>query len=737
MHKLIWLASVALIPGAAMAQAPANLPPQAQSAPPKPAAKPPGTSVGEIVVTGQAPAVQASIDRRSYSVTGDLQAQSGSIGDALRNVPSVEVDVNGNVALRGDPNVTILIDGKPSGQFRGEGRGQALQALPAERIERVEVITNPSAEFSADGTAGVINLITKKAKGVGQTGSARLTVGTSERVFANASAGYNGEKLSVTADAFLRHDPQKQPSQDERSQFDPATGGFAESRIDGVNHAVLDIIGGRVNADYDLDADTRLTGELRLQRLRFDLDILNQTQREDASGALVQVYDRSTVMKQRRLNREVTTGLRRKLGGEGHELNLSFSYEATDFDRRRTAVTTSRLPPAPGAFDDQPTYNDYQQVELKGDYVRPFADGSKLKAGFDLQRDDNGQVNLGYRGPTATDSILDPGLSNEFKFERMLSQGYVTYERPMGEVTVLAGLRLEDARIDLTQVTLGRKDDNNDFRAYPSLHLSWKASDTQTFTASYSQRVQRPDPDFYNPFRFLIDPVTYRTGNPDLKPQQTRSYELGWQYRKSPTNYLATLYYRENDKVLSDVTRDLGGGVFEITRENVAQTRAGGLELVASGRLSSKITYNLSGNLYWNELDGSAQGLADKRSTVTVSGRASVSWQVTPDDLVQVNGFANARRLTAQGYVKPSGMLNIGYRHKFNDRVSGLVTFQDVLSTFTLDEVVDTPILKRRIRQTVDTRGVQIGIVWTLGGSGKSREPAFDFGQGGSGGPTP
>lgn len=242
------------------------------------------------------------------------QAQSGSIGDALRNVPSVEVDVNGNVALRGDPNVTILIDGKPSGQFRGEGKGQALQALPAERIERVEVITNPSAEFSADGTAGVINLITKKAKGVGQTGSARLTVGTSERVFASASTGYNGEKLSITADAFLRHDPQKQASHDARTQLDQATGAETSSQIDGVNHARLDLAGGRVSADYDLDADTRLNAELRLQRLNFDLDIQNRTRREDASGAPVQVYDRSTVADQRRLNRELTTGLRRKLG---------------------------------------------------------------------------------------------------------------------------------------------------------------------------------------------------------------------------------------------------------------------------------------------------------------------------------------------------------------------------------------------------------------------------------------
>src|SRR3569623_1443420 len=155
------------LPGVAAAQEP-------PASGPVPAAKPPKT-VGEVVVTGQAPAVQTSIDRRSYSVSGDLQAQTGSISDALRNVPSVEVDVQGNVSLRGDPNVTILVDGKPSSLFQGDNKAQALQSLPADSIERVEVITNPSAEFRADGTAGVINLISKKAKGVGRTGSVRLT----------------------------------------------------------------------------------------------------------------------------------------------------------------------------------------------------------------------------------------------------------------------------------------------------------------------------------------------------------------------------------------------------------------------------------------------------------------------------------------------------------------------------------------------------------------------------------
>ncbi|PTS87795.1 TonB-dependent receptor plug domain-containing protein, partial [Caulobacter sp. HMWF009] len=158
-------AATVVLPCAALAQAPS-------AAAPAPATRPPArpeaaTAVEGVVVTSDSTAMRASIDRRSYSVANDLSARTGSITDALRNIPSVEVDVQGNVSLRGDPNVTILIDGKPSGMFNGEGKADALQSLPADQIDRVEVMTNPSAAFRPDGTGGIINLVTKKTRKAG------------------------------------------------------------------------------------------------------------------------------------------------------------------------------------------------------------------------------------------------------------------------------------------------------------------------------------------------------------------------------------------------------------------------------------------------------------------------------------------------------------------------------------------------------------------------------------------
>ena len=193
----------------------------------------------------------------SYGIANDLQTTTGSISDALRNIPSVEVDLQGNVSLRGDPNVTILVDGKPSGLFKGASAGQALQALPADSIERVEVITNPSAEFSPEGSAGIINLITKKTRKAGDVRlGARRAWATSGRRKAGVTGAYNSNKLTLTADVNGRYDPQQRRGLD--AAQDPRRPGpsccSTRARREQQRPGHLDHWGARAGVDYDLDA---------------------------------------------------------------------------------------------------------------------------------------------------------------------------------------------------------------------------------------------------------------------------------------------------------------------------------------------------------------------------------------------------------------------------------------------------------------------------------------------------
>jgi outer membrane receptor protein involved in Fe transport len=358
--------------------------------------------------------------------------------------------------------------------------------------------------------------------------------------------------------------------------------------------------------------------------------------------------------------------------------------------------------------------------------------GQTLKLGFDLQFDDNGYTNTGLRGPALSNLTVDPGLTSQFLYEQQLSQAYVTYERPVGELTVLAGLRYEQSKLDLT--ALGRRTDNDTTRLMPSLHLSYKLNDQQKLTASYSQRLQRPGPFDLNPVPFLLDPLNYRVGNPNLKPQHTHSFELGWQYRKAPLTALATLYYRENEKVVTDVVTDSGGGVFVTTKANVSQTRNGGLELVLNGKLTPKLSYNLSSNIFWVELDGSNLGFPGTRSAFTTQARGSMSWQATPKDLLQINGFYSGKRLTAQGYALPATGIDLGYRRKVNDQLSLLVAVQDFMGVFRDKQVIDTPNLKSLVVRDPNARTIRVTLAWTFGTGKNRKDPGFDF-QSPGGGP--
>ncbi len=702
----------------------------------KPAAAPPpaGKTVGEIVVNGPATApVQVAIDRKSYDVTKDLQAQSGAIGDALRNVPSVQVDPQGNVSLRGDPNVTILVDGKRSSQFEGDNKALALQSMPASSIERVEVLTNPSAEFRADGSGGIINLITRKARGTGVTGAVNLMAGDGDRFAAGLSSGYNAKRLSMTGELGIRQDTQKQTSVDDRLTPD-AKGGFDALDQKQVADIIINSFNARGALDFDLTPRTRIGVETHGAYTFFRPDNFTTTVVDGPSGALTDSFLRRLTVHQKRAQGEVSANLRQKVGDTG-DFALSLSHEETVDPRVRTGHAFDEVPTAPDIFDQQRLDNHLHRTELKGDLALPFADLSKLKLGFDVEYDDNAYRNRGYDGLALTP---DAALTNLFDFRQTISAAYATYERPVGDLTVLAGLRVEDVRIHLDQATTEQSDENDYLRAYPSLHLGWKLSDTQDLSASYSHRVQRPDPGAFNAFRLEVDPLNFRSGNPDLRPQQTQSFELGYAYRQAPVLLLATLFYRENRDGFGDVLTDLGGGVFLTQQQNLATSRAAGLEVTLNGKITPMLSYGVTGGVSWTQLDSLGPTFAPTRELVAAGGQGNLTWTASAKDLFQLNAFYNPEQLTSQGEVKALMAIDLGWRHRLSDKLAVVVTARDVADSFFIRQSADTPLLIQRGKVSIDNKSLRVGLSYSFGG-GRPKDPGFDFQpSGGAGaGPTP
>jgi outer membrane receptor protein involved in Fe transport len=700
---------------------------------PAPARKEQNTQVQGVTIT--APSSQdmkTSIDRRSYSLGKDIQATTGSVADALRGVPSVQVDVQGNVSLRGDPNVTIMIDGKPSGMFKGENRGQVLQQIPANQFERVEVMTNPSAAFSPEGTAGIINLITKQQRGVGMVGSVRANLGTEGRKNGSVSLSRNTKTLTVSGDAGWRRDKAKGEITDDRSRLDPATGRYADSHqkigfvSKGQSHNA------RASVDYDIDKQTRVSAEARYNDMSYDSKAGSSYEGLNTNGAPVARFQRSGDGEMKKSVAGLSGDLRRKFSGAEHEFTLHGSLERTRDHQNNLSTAFNQLPAVSNYVEDVRIGDQLVQTRLKAEYKRPLADGAKLVAGYELQIDNNDYDNFGARGPIGGTKMVDPSLTNLFKYDQAIHGVYATYSRAMGDWTVMPGLRIEEVTVDTNQVTSNLKDSYDYLRLYPSLHVQYRVDDTRQINASYSRRIQRPTAQDLNPYRIYQDPYSYRQGDPRLKPQVTDSFEVAYQLRKGFNYYLGTLYFREAKDGVTDVVRDIGNGVLLTTKANLAKSRAGGLELVANAKLTPKVSYTISGNAAWNQLGATDLGFPGKRSTWTVSGYAALNVQATPKDFVQISGFATGKRLTPQGYKEPTGMLLLGYRHKFNDRLSGVVTVQDALKTFGDRTVINTTALRSRRDLDLDLRAVFVGFTYGFGGKGvpnprRAREPAFDF----------
>jgi outer membrane receptor protein involved in Fe transport len=491
----------------------------------------------------------------------------------------------------------------------------------------------------------------------------------------------------------------------------------------------VDVAFGRAAFDYDPDAKTRISGELRGTGLNVrSSDLTSFT--GFAAGGSPEAFDRRGTTTIRRDTVAANGSWRRKFGSDpDHELVVDLTEEHT-LDRRHRSDSLTSTTAAPPSFDEAISNDSTQdQTHVKVDYTRPLPNEAKLKAGYELEDDRDDFDNSGLRGPLGGPLAPDASLIDRFKFGQAINGVYATYQRPVGDLTVLAGLRIEDTRIDLRDVTTAFHGRNNDTRAYPSLHLSYKISDAQQLTGSYSERIARPQPGDYNPFRVFVDPFNFRAGNPNLKPQETHSYELAYQYRAGFNYYLATFYWRQNERGVTDVVRDLGGGVLLTTKENLSSSRNGGLELVASSRITSKITYQVSADAFWNEIDASGLGFSGKRSGWTLSGRGAVNWQVTPNDLVQLVGSLTGKRLTPQGFYEPWGLLNLGYRHKVNKDWSLFVVGRDLLGSVRNSLVIDTPTLKDRVDNRPKLRAVFVGFTYSFGG-GPRRDPGIDYGAG-------
>ena len=701
----------------AVAGNPAELP-----APPRGQSAPRSTLVPEATVSVSAAKLSGRIDRQVYDVKTDPATSNDTVADTLNKVPSLAVDADGKVTLRGRSNVQILIDGKPSAMMQGDNRAAAINALSASDLESVEVINNPGAQFGSEGGGGpIVNLVMRRERTPGGVGALNANVSNGGDVNTSAFGSYAAGRMSVQGSVFRRHDERSGSGENRRERIDPATGGLATSTqlSDGENRSIS--TGFNTRLSYHLDERSTLSMSANAMRHTSDNDSLERYRSMTATGMADSEYVRSSVRHRHNRSYDLAAGLERKgsLAREVFRLDLRVSGADTDDSAGFASRYTVRPTGAADSVGRQANLGDSRLADLTGDYERPLGAGL-LRLGYKLARTSNA-IDVRYfdAEPGGTAETLNRSRSNRFELDDSIVAAYGSYQyRIDSKWSALGGLRAEHSELDLSQLTSGVRAANRSTDLIPSAFLTYGWSDDATLRLSYSQRLRRPGASELNPFVIYRDEQNLASGNPELKPSQSDSIELGIETRIGQVETNLRLYARRDTDLISQRRILLENDVLLTTHENRGSGNSGGIEFTLSGKASGKLTLNASGNIGYSEqaVPGKGNGDAGKRSAVALMGKARLVYQTDARNQLQLVLNAQGKQLFGESYRKPSHTADLSYRHQLSPALSLVLNVRDLFDSQNMETVTETERLREVSLHRSGGREVFVGVSYRFRG---------------------
>ncbi len=696
------------------------------------AADTPAPAIETVLVQGQKLNIETKIDRKIYSVPDDAQSTLGTLSDILSVIPSIDVDPDGVVSLRGDTNVLVLIDGKPATQLQGSKAGDNLQSISARDIERIEILAIPPAQFKAEGTAGVINIITRK-RSARETahGSLQGSLGDGGRWVVGSNGSYGGKNFTTSLSAGYRADYRSRTIQSQVVGPDPTTGQVLASRDYASQRIRRNVPSVDFSSEYDPSERQSLSASaswLHRGGLR------TYTQFDDStleSGAVTASTRRLTSGHDPENDYNTTLRFTQKFSKPGETVDVSVHRSVSHQHERYDYVNDSFVPPAPTFYNNLSFTEDHGVTEADADYTLPLSKTQSLKLGYAFEQDDYGFDNLGgHVDPLTGLQTIDPALSNDFKFHQRIHAIYLSSQATANAWTWLAGIRTEWTTTDALQLSTNLSTATRYADVYPSLHVDRSVSDRSTLSFGASRRVTRPEPSYLNPYVDHEYPPNLNAGNPELRPQFTQSFDLGYGYEGQGASYSLTGYYRRNKDSVTDVTEYLGQGMTLTTKTNLPSSNSAGLEFSATGHIAPKLSYSLSGNAFYTQFDASALGVPGLKSTTGINAKAKLDFRPTADESAQLTFSRTDKRLTPQGSVSAINIVNLGYKHALSSAVSAVATISDLFDGQRYQRFASTPTVTQVYERSVAGRVAFVGLTYTIGVTKKEKEPTFDYQSG-------
>ena len=695
--------------------------------------------LNEVTVTGQRATMKLEVDRKSFDV-GQLISNAGqAASDVLDNIPSIEVDNEGNVSLRGNSSVEVWINGKASG-LTSDNRAQILQQLPAESIERIEVIDNPSAKFSAEGSAGIINIVLKKDRKAGYYGS--VQAGGDTRGGANTSfnVNYNSRLIDSYLNIGYRH---------------RANTGHMESQQ----------TSNAYNQTYDSDSKQRgnnfftRAGVTLHATTKDDFSLSGMLMHGGGNSHSYTPYIYTAVANDLnnyqldRLNRS-RTGMDMRYGefNYRHSFNdkhfIDFTADLSSWKMNndnwyQDSTVVVGIDDVTYSYQYRPQYINNHRKELKLEYENQVTKNFKIEAGYNgnFSRENTPQEsymdNTSFDGTNASEDKL---FFNRFIYKQDLHAFYTTLSYKFGALSLMGGLRGEYWRVNTESYTWEQEHDaslreqpfkKDYFQLFPSVFMSWQMTETQQLQLNYTRRLRRPWGGQLNSFRDTRDATTVSFGNPYLTPEFSNSFSLNYLKQWNDHSLLVSAYYRPTTDVIQRISyKNQEDGLFYQTSMNVAKSVSTGLEMTVKNKLWRILDLTTSANAYYYRLNGFSYDIDGQTVTgnsdhnFTWNARMTASLMLPYDISIQTTGRYTARQVITQGYRKANYSIDFGARKNFFNKLFTLsVNCRDLLDSRHFETFTSGPNFTRHQINRRGGRRVSMTLTWNFGNMKQKKRP--------------
>lgn len=642
----------------------------------------------DVEVVAEKSKISYQIDKKVISVDKELSAIGGTAITVLENAPSMKVDVDGNLQMRGSSDFTVLINGKPS-LLKGN---DALKQIPSSGIEKIEIITNPSARFDPDGKAGILNVILKKDGMKGLNGFMNGVVGTGDKYSGNAMANYKVGKFNIFMGLDFSDNVYSQDMEFERIlTVNPSAGHIASTGVIKNMHSALIY---KAGIDYSINDHNELSVSGNFGERRYDSSN-NSSFVNGGSDVSMTTYGQTNNYMDVFGDVWEIYGRYQHQFGDNHEFTLSGQYESwdgydhEDLEEQRTNSDFS----IPLGYDEKHRYQKLDQNNqfiLKGDYVRKINDQSGLELGYQYRTNDRDEQ-FTFEDFIDGEFVSNEQLKNELNYSRDIHSIYATYSNVILGTQFKIGLRAESTsrKIDISNVAEGYEYEKQDF--FPSVHLSRQLSSTQQLQVSYSRRVRRPNSWILNNNPRWMDSKNVFFGDPMLKPEYADSYEISYQKSFSTFSLNTQLYYRQTNDAFGVVRylADENNDIVYHKQTNANKSKAMGLELGTNFHLTQWWKLNVSGNFYKYDIEGEGNENASQKENTTWDSRIASTFILKNNLRLQLDGSYSAKSVDLSGERGALFSTNVSASKELGPFTVGL-NIRDFLSTMRFKYKTET-----------------------------------------------